>query len=344
MLNTVNMDLPALNRILRGIKEITVATIGDMCLDFYVYADMKKSKLSRETPHYPLPVVRETATPGGGGNVVNNINALGVKALRPVSLLGNDWRGFMLEKYLNDNGFDTSYLVRSDDFITTCYLKPMRMGISDVVYEDPRLDFENREPIGKENEEKILLSLKKAVQGADVLVVSDQMSNGIITDRIRKEISLIAKAMPVVMDSRENSGLYSGVIAKPNEVEAAIMAGRDINNLDLSTDELAGIGGELSIKNKCPVIVTLGSRGALWCENGEATLAPTVKAEPPVDFVGAGDTFLSAVSCALAAGADGAEALCFANLASGVTVKKIGTTGTASPDEILAKYKENSRK
>ena len=39
----------------------------------------------------------------------------------------------------------------------------------------------------------------------------------------------------------------------------------------------------------------------------------------------------------------GGEALAFANLASGVTVKKIGTTGTASPAEIIQKFEENSR-
>ena len=51
----------------------------------------------------------------------------------------------------------------------------------------------------------------------------------------------------------------------------------------------------------------------------------------------------STFCAARAAGAAGGEALAFANLASGVTVKKIGTTGTASPAEIIQKFEENSR-
>ena len=50
---------------------------------------------------------------------------------------------------------------------------------------------------------------------------------------------------------------------------------------------------------------------------------------------------LSVMAAALAAGVEGGQALSFANLASGVTVKKIGTTGTATGEEILQKYREN---
>ena len=46
---------------------------------------------------------------------------------------------------------------------------------------------------------------------------------------------------------------------------------------------------------------------------------------------------------AYAACKNGPKALCFANLASGVTVKKIGTTGTASPQEIIEKWEEYNK-
>lgn len=343
MLNQVLLSEETLRKIIAGIKDVTVCAVGDVCLDLYLFSDMKLSLLSRETPHYPLPVVREVASPGGGGNVINNIKALGVKKLLPVSLIGEDWRGYILSTYLEEHGFDTRYILKSKNYITTCFCKPMRMGISDVVYEDPRLDFENRSPMSAEDEERVIAALKEASAEADIVVVSDQVRFGVVTEKVRQTISEIAARKPVVMDSRENSAFYSGVIAKPNEVEAAFLIGRDITGLELSTEELAQIGCDLQKKNNCPVIVTLGSRGALWCTEDGAVLAPTVKAEPPIDIVGAGDTFMSAFSCAYAAGISGEYAVAFANLASGVTVKKLGTTGTASPEEILDKFKENSR-
>ena len=65
-----------------------------------------------------------------------------------------------------------------------------------------------------------------------------------------------------------------------------------------------------------------------------------MKATGETDIVGAGDTFLSAFSLAYSIVENKAEALAFANLASAVTVKKIGTTGTATANEIIKKWEE----
>ena len=331
-----------LQEILDRAGDVCVCTVGDICLDLYLYADMKKSQLSRETPHYPLPIVKEKALPGGGGNVVNNFAALGVKKLLPVSLIGNDWRGFLLKKCLLERGICTDRILTSDDYLTTCFVKPMRMGISDVIYEDPRLDFENRKQMTLQDEERVLRALDEAAAEADIIAVSDQVRCGVITERILNRISEWGQKKPVVMDSRENTSFHKNIIAKPNEVEAAIAAGYDICGSELSTEELSGIGKDLEKKSGCPVIVTIGERGALWCDRKGVTKVSTARATQPIDIVGAGDTFLAAFCTAYATGASGPEAIAFANLASGVTVKKIGTTGTASAAEILEKYEEFS--
>ena len=46
-------------KICAGIKNARIGIIGDFCVDIYWHADMTKSELSRETPHYPLPIVGE---------------------------------------------------------------------------------------------------------------------------------------------------------------------------------------------------------------------------------------------------------------------------------------------
>lgn len=326
--------------ILEKIKTVKVLFIGDVCLDLYWRADMKKSRLSRETPHYPLPVVEETYTPGAGGNVVNNIHALGVEKLLCISAIGSDWRGFLLTSWIEEHGICTDGLLRRKTGVTPCYCKPLRMGISHVVYEDPRLDFENYEPLTAEEEDRLLEALSSAAKEADIIAVSDQFLYGVITPRIRQALSELARNIPMVVDSRDRITQYTNAIVKPNEVEAAAAIGREIAGLDLTMEDYAEIGLTLQKKTNAPVIVTLGELGALWCEEENCHLAPTARATPPVDIVGAGDTFLSAFCCAYAACQDGPKALAFANLASGVTVKKIGTTGTASGEEILKKWEE----
>lgn len=342
-MDTVVLTRNEVTDILEKIKSIKVCLIGDVCLDLYWRADMKKSRLSRETPHYPLPIVDESYTPGAGGNVLNNIRTLGVDKLLGVSVIASDWRGALLTNCLEEHGIDTSYLLKRQDGVTPCYCKPLRMGISDVVYEDPRLDFENYTAISKEDEDNLIEALNAAAKQADIIAVSDQFSCGVITPRIRKHLSELAQTLPVVVDSRENAAAFHNVILKPNELEAAATVGKNISNLDLTTAEYAQIGIELQQRTNRPVVVTLGSAGALWCEKGTCVLAPAMPAKAPIDIVGAGDTFLSAFCCAYAACKDGAKSVAFANLASAVTVKKIGITGTAAPEEILRKWEEHQR-
>jgi sugar/nucleoside kinase (ribokinase family) len=101
---------------------------------------------------------------------------------------------------------------------------------------------------------------------------------------------------------------------------------------------LAEQGIERQRSNHLPLIITLGNQGCLVLANGEAMRAVAVSVPPPLDTVGAGDTFLSALAAGLCAGAAPVEAACLANLAAAVTVRKLHITGTASPEEVLTVY------
>lgn len=309
------------------IKKLKVGIIGDFCLDVYWTADMKKSELSRETPHYPLPVVEERMSAGGAGNVAVNVSSLGVGKVYAIGCIGNDWRGKALSEQLALYGIDTEGLVKCDGRFTNTYIKPIRCGISDVKYEDPRLDFENYEKISDETEESILKALFAIKDKIDVLCVCDQMKCGCITDKLRQEISELGKSgMKIIVDSRDRVSLYSNVTVKPNEVEAARAMG---------TDDLHSAARLLSQKNQKPAIVTLGDKGCLVSDGTVTYEIPAFNVEPPIDFCGAGDTFMAAFGTFWAGGFEPERAALFANAASAVTIKKIGTTGSATIHEIL---------
>lgn len=53
--------------LLEKIRDLRVGMMGDVCLDVYWHIDMRRSQLSRETPHYNLPVDFEKYAPGAGG-------------------------------------------------------------------------------------------------------------------------------------------------------------------------------------------------------------------------------------------------------------------------------------
>lgn len=331
-----------LDDILQGIKDIRVVLIGDICLDVYWKADMTRSELSRETPHFPLPVVEERMSAGGGGNAAVNIAALQPKSIKVLGVIGRDWRGEVLTHKLRDAGIDTEGLTVSDNAVTNAYCKPVRKGISDVEYEDPRIDFCNFENLRQEDEEKLLHTLTHNAKTADLLCVSDQLPFGCITPLVRRTILQIAETgTKVVVDSRDRLGLYEGVTLKPNEVEGmrALYGAYDPEKATL--ENYAETAKSLAIRNRSKIIMTLGSLGSLYADEQTATAViyiPSREVKPPVDICGAGDTYLAAFSCANAGGAKAWEAAAFANLAAEVTIQKIGMTGSAAPWEIRDRH------
>ena len=80
-------------------------------------------------------------------------------------------------------------MLETDERVTPAYCKPMRHGISDVVYEDARIDFVNRQELSPELEEMMLERLRTVAAQVDVLLVCDQMKNGCITEGMIKEIN-----------------------------------------------------------------------------------------------------------------------------------------------------------
>lgn len=308
-----------------------IAVIGDFCLDVYWHADMTKSALSRETPHFPLPIVRERLSPGGAGNVVMNLLALEPAAVWAVGVFGDDWRGSALKALLKNAGADVSRLIADPARVTDTYIKPLRKGYDDnVVYEDPRLDFTNYDPLGKATEKKLLAALDRLEREIDVLCVSDQMPCGCVTAAVRERIIAMGRAgVKVVVDSRDRIALYTDVIVKPNEIESA----RAFRG-EIAETEFAKLAKALEKRTGRPAIVTAGAKGCYVSEAGRVTRVRACKVTGEIDFCGAGDTFLSGFAAAAAAGSGMSEAARVACCCSAVTIKKLKTTGTASRAEL----------
>lgn len=340
------IDWVGLNKILSAIQNIKVALIGDLCLDVYWRADMTKSELSRETPHFYLPVVEEWVSPGAGGNVVANLAALDPQRVYVLGVVGRDWRGaLLLNEFSKSSKIDTNGIVMSDTVVTNAYCKPLKRGISGVEHEDPRIDFCNYKPLGEKIENELISLLQKTAAEVDVICVSDQFQYGAITPRVREKIiELGRKGHNIIVDSRYRIGLFSDVTLKPNEIEGYLavhgmnaIAGNELSEKFDAAEKLSG-------NNNAKVCMTLGKDGCFYTDGSSFIHIPSSEVKPPLDICGAGDTFLSAFSCSVAAGAKGYEAASFANLAAEVTIKKIGTTGTANGAEIRERHEEIFKK
>jgi len=331
--------------ILDSFKGLRVVVIGDFALDVYWYAEMIRSELSRETPHYTRPITRETYSPGASGNICCNVKALGVKDVWAVTAIGEDWRGQILQEELRKNEIRLDHMVVSPERVTSTYIKPILCGW-DSQQEDSRLDFVNYDPLSEALEDRLVSNLREVLTKADALIIEDQMArNGIVTDNVRENLVQLAEENPqkiFVADSRVRIGLFRNMVLKPNRIEAVKSVSPFRSPQEVRIEELGRIGGELQKIAGRPIYITLSERGALLVTESAQHHLPAAPTKPPIDPVGAGDTFMSAIGASLARGANPVEAGIVANLAAGIVVKKLNITGTATPEEILRKFDEIS--
>jgi rfaE bifunctional protein kinase chain/domain len=336
------LSLARLEEILLSIKKVKAMVIGDFALDAYWYADMTRSELSRETPHYTRPVVKESYSPGASGNICCNVKDIGAKDVFALSIIGTDWRGKILMDELENKGINTKGLIASANRVTPTYIKPIICGF-DSQQEEARFDFVNSDTLTKSLEDQLIKKIESIVDEIDTVIIEDQIDNGVVTDRIREVLINLATLYAekvFVVDSRERIGFFSNMVLKPNRMEAVKAVNPSLDYKHFNVETLAKVGKELQMRAKRPVYITMSEQGALLVTESAHYHLPAVPMKPPIDPVGAGDTFISAIGTALSAGADPVEAGMIANLAAAVVVKKLNVTGTATPEELIAKFEE----
>src|SRR6478752_5272137 len=83
---------------------LTVGVLGDLFLDRYLDLDATLTEPSIETGLDAYQVVRVRPSPGAAGTVINNLVALGVARVVPVSVIGHDGEGRELLQALGAMG------------------------------------------------------------------------------------------------------------------------------------------------------------------------------------------------------------------------------------------------
>ena len=171
-----------------------------------------------------------------------------------------------------------------------------------------RLDIKNRTPLAADAEDQLIAHLRGLLPRVHGVIIADQVQEadcGVITERVRDELSALAQAYPTVAflaDSRVRIGLFEDVILKPNAREAASAVQPDFNGEpDRTVAEAAAAA--LYAKTGQPVFLTLGGDGIMAFHADGPTHIPAVPVTGPIDIVGAGDATMAGICSALCAGA-----------------------------------------
>ena len=316
-----------------------IAVVGDFCLDRYLEIDAARQETSLETGLAVHNVVSVRNQPGGAGTIVNNLAALGVGEIHPVGFCGDDGEGIELTRALR-----TRSGVTMGDFLITplrrtfTYAKPLVIEPGREPRELNRLDSKNWTPTPPEVEDQLIASVSRLMAEVHGMIVLDQVDlagTGVVTRRLLDALACglpSNREMVVLADSRRGLRNFPSMIFKMNSRELAAMIGDTARE---DGEDLRRTASELARRNGRPVFITLAERGLLGASpDGQVHQVPALPVHGPIDIVGAGDAVTANLTAALAAGAGLHEALTLANAAASIVIHQLGTTGTATVEQL----------
>ena len=326
-----------------GGLRITVA--GDLFLDRWWEVDQSLQELSVETGLPARQVTGRRMSAGAAGTVLNNLAALGVGTIRIVSATGDDGEGYELNRLLGERGIDCTYLIRDERIVTPTYTKPMFYEPGQEEREGERFDIKNTASMPEDIQKCLADFVREAARDSDALIVLDQLTEenrGVVTAFMRRELKALGEERPeflIFADSRAFADRFSSVTIKCNDKEARAIMG--LEDGDFSLEQMEGCMKALELRTGRKAVITCGSRGILVEDEGQTCLLPALPVKGPMDVCGCGDVSTSGLVSARCAGAGWKKSAEFANLCAAVTIRKIGQTGTSSPEEILGRFREN---
>lgn len=306
-----NLEIPPF-----GQARVLVA--GDVMLDRYWHGPT-----GRISPEAPVPVVRVTDLedrPGGAANVALNMAALGARA-ELVGVTGEDEAAGILEERLG--AADVTC-----DFQKMAGLPTItKLRVVSRQQQLLRLDFE--ESFQDQDPAPFADKVRARLAGCGALVLSDY-AKGALRD-CPGLIQLAREAgVPVLVDPKGSDfERYRGAtLLTPNlsEFEAVVGPVPDEKTLAEKGQTLMA---ELDLE---ALLVTRSERGMTLLRAGQPERHLPTHAREVFDVTGAGDTVISTLAVALAAGASLEDAVALANIAAGIVVGKLGTAVVSAPE------------
>ncbi|HYE35584.1 bifunctional D-glycero-beta-D-manno-heptose-7-phosphate kinase/D-glycero-beta-D-manno-heptose 1-phosphate adenylyltransferase HldE [Methylocaldum sp.] len=291
-----------------------VLVVGDLMLDRYWHGGT-----SRISPEAPVPVVLVNSVEerlGGAGNVALNIATLGTLT-GLIGYCGHDEAGSNLIALLQMAGIDC--VVEQIHGLPTITKLRVLSRHQQLI----RLDFEDR---FHDVASHLLENFAGKLAEADVVVLSDY-GKGTLSS-IQELIRLARQADKLVLVDPKGSDFerYRGAtVITPNRSEFEAVVGPCRDDAEL-VDKGLTLQEKLELAG---LLITRGEHGMTLLQRGESPRHLPAHAKEVYDVTGAGDTVISTLAAALAAGASLEDATSLANLAAGIVVGKLGTASVA---------------
>lgn len=300
-------------------KDLNILIIGDVMMDAYLWG-----KVDRISPEAPVPIVavhKKESRLGGAANVALNIKAL---AANPIicAIVGDDKEGDDLLKLFAQENINADGIVKIKNRQTTVKTRVIAQNQQML-----RIDDETDIEISDTETDLVIAKFEQILaQNTIHTIIFEDYDKGLITQKLINKVSEIAKQknIPIIVDPKKRNFLsYHGVaVFKPNlkELKEGLKIDFDPKNVIALKNAVTSLQQKISAES---VLLTLSEFGVYVLTANEEKLSPA-HIRNVADVSGAGDTVISVVATAIAAGADIFTAAKLGNLAGGLVCEKVG--------------------
>lgn len=307
--------------ILQGMKKLRICVIGDTIVDEYISCDALG--MSQEDPTIVVTPVMQERFVGGAGIVAAHARSLGSE-VNFFSVAGQDDTSGFVDSSMR--AFGIHYHSYADDSRPTTLKQRFRVGQKTLL----RVSHLRQHDVSAEIRERMFADILSVLDQTDMLLFADFnygcLPQALVTDIINE---CGKRGIKMAADCQSSSQIgdvsrfKNMLLVTPTEREARLA----LQDFDSGLVVLAYKLQEKAFAEN--VVITLGAEGLLiQASSREGNKWPTDRLPAlnlaPKDVAGAGDSFLTCASMALAAGADIWQASYLGALAAACQVGRVG--------------------
>jgi rfaE bifunctional protein kinase chain/domain len=318
--------------LLRQFSTLKCCVVGDLIIDEYITC--QPLGMSQEDPTIVVTPIDSQRFIGGAGIVAAHAAGLGA-TVEFISVTGQDASRDYALTGLSAAGVNAQLLV--DDSRPTTLKQRYRCKGKSLL----RVSHLHQGAISAKLQKQMLTAIKKALNGADLLVLSD-FNYGCLPQTLVDQVIVMAKSRGILIAADSQSSSQVGDISRfkgmdlltPTEREARISTRNREDGLVVLAEQLRQQARAHNI------LLKLGEEGLIVHAGDDAGtsgwLTDRVKAlnSAPKDVAGAGDSLLITSAMTLACGGTIWEGACLGSLAAAVQVGRVGNT-PLRPEELL---------
>jgi rfaE bifunctional protein kinase chain/domain len=310
-----------LKQLLTQMNPLRICVLGDVIVDEYITCD--PLGMSQEDPTIVVTPLLQEKFIGGAGVVAAHARGLGSK-VHFFSVCGKDQIAEFVKNEMGKLKIDNH--IYMDESRPTTLKQRFRAGQKTLL----RVSHLRQHAIGKEIRKKMISDVFNIINEIDLLIFSD-FNYGCLPQQLVDDVvaKCLKKHVMIVADSQSSSQI--GDISRFHHASLVTPTEREVRLAVHDFESGLVVLAEKLRQKACTrnVIITLGSEGILiHAETNKKNKwltdrLPAMNASPK-DVAGAGDSFLTCASMALASGADIWKSSYLGSLAAACQVSRIG--------------------